>query len=816
MVTAGGLWSWCRGLLVVVCVGLAVPAAATNINVTSTGDTSADDGVCTLREAIGAANDDMPSGVMMGECPAGGAVDSIFLGAQTYTLQFDGLALLINSDVTIDGVGPNETLVQASVIAPDSGPGAAQHGVFDIIGGTVTLSDFAIRHGSEYSGGGVQVNPAATMVTIDNCLIVNNEAFIGGGVAIGFAAGTGIAAGGSGPLVSLVDTIVQGNEGVFGGGVANLGSSLEATDSLITGNNAQAADGVGAGEDPIPDIEAFCGGLLNFAGTVTLTDTDVTANAGLVGGGICNVGSFLAAGGGSGNGPAPGTDANLMMNGGEISANEALLGGGIYNGTPFFIVIGPFGVGGANGPPPPPLFGDATATLTGVMLGLQNFAIFGAGAVNAGNLGLIFPTGGGDAMLAIEGGQVTMNDGFLGGGLLNDGIDFSVCVFLTLLDNQRAPGGAAGFPTFCNLAMGGDGGANGITNPSVAVLNVVDATISEQTALAGGGVVNLVGTVAIENSTVSENGAEFGGGVLNGLPSTLLGTAVGAGQGDFEDGTVDITNSTLSANAVTGNGGGVFTSVLGSTTLNNVTITGNTADSDANESGNGGGIYDESTPPCTIFTRNTIIAGNIDGSPTGDKHPDCSSVNGDVVSQGYNLIGDPTGCDAIFTNGMNGDQVGSAMTPLNPLLGPLNVNGGPTKTHALQLLSPAIEGGNPGGCLDAEDALLMEDQRHFPRPEDPICDIGAYEAGCDINDPDADGDGIPNPCDLDDDDDGVPDTDDNCLLVFNPEQLDRDGDGIGDACESAPAPVLDGWGWLVVLVVFAAVAFVQLRRQTAT
>jgi hypothetical protein len=69
----------------------------------------------------------------------------------------------------------------------------------------------------------------------------------------------------------------------------------------------------------------------------------------------------------------------------------------------------------------------------------------------------------------------------------------------------------------------------------------------------------------------------------------------------------------------------------------------------------------------------------------------------------------------------------------DPKLGPLENNGGPTQTHALLAGSPAIDGGNPGGCRDNLGALLTTDQRGFPRPVDGNndsvvrCDIGAYE-----------------------------------------------------------------------------------------
>jgi hypothetical protein len=70
------------------------------------------------------------------------------------------------------------------------------------------------------------------------------------------------------------------------------------------------------------------------------------------------------------------------------------------------------------------------------------------------------------------------------------------------------------------------------------------------------------------------------------------------------------------------------------------------------------------------------------------------------------------------------------MNNINPLLGPLANNGGPTQTMALLPGSPAIDSGNPSGCTDGLGHLLKTDQRGDPRPniEDTGgCDRGAYE-----------------------------------------------------------------------------------------
>src|SRR3954454_5298916 len=54
-----------------------VARAAAPIAVTSTADVLANDGQCTLREAVIAANTDKASGALAGECPAGSGADTV-------------------------------------------------------------------------------------------------------------------------------------------------------------------------------------------------------------------------------------------------------------------------------------------------------------------------------------------------------------------------------------------------------------------------------------------------------------------------------------------------------------------------------------------------------------------------------------------------------------------------------------------------------------------------------------------------------------------------------------------------------------------
>ncbi|HEY7448953.1 MAG TPA: choice-of-anchor Q domain-containing protein, partial [Vicinamibacterales bacterium] len=189
-------------------------------------------------------------------------------------------------------------------------------------------------------------------------------------------------------------------------------------------------------------------------------------------------------------------------------------------------------------------------------------------------------------------------------------------------------------------------------------------------------------------------------------------------------------------------------------------------DNDGTEDGlvtaDGGGVLQRAG--AVVNFKNTIIAGNFDGGATS--HPDCS---GTLNSQGHNLVSNTAGCS--FDSG-TGD-----LTGFPPELGPLTNYGGPTETHALLPLSPAIDAGNPGMPGTGGETCLADDQRRVARPLDgngnstAECDIGAYEA--DEADPV-----------IDTDLDGVSDAEDNCPTTPNPDQSDSDNDGVGNACET--------------------------------
>jgi hypothetical protein len=105
---------------------------------------------------------------------------------------------------------------------------------------------------------------------------------------------------------------------------------------------------------------------------------------------------------------------------------------------------------------------------------------------------------------------------------------------------------------------------------------------------------------------------------------------------------------------------------------------------------------------------NTLIALNSGTAP---------DVSGPFLSLGHNLIGATNGSSGFP---MSGDLVGSIASPLDPKVGPLANNGGPTLTIALLPGSPAIDAGDSA-------AAPPTDQRGFPRPFGRAADIGAFE-----------------------------------------------------------------------------------------
>ena len=207
----------------------------------------------------------------------------------------------------------------------------------------------------------------------------------------------------------------------------------------------------------------------------------------------------------------------------------------------------------------------------------------------------------------------------------------------------------------------------------------------------------------------------------------------GGGLYDFKTpgAVVRVANATISGNSAGNDGGGVYKAdtAVGTTLLiSHTTITNNTADSDANGNGDGGGISTVVASSTTLV--NSIVAGNVGPS----RSPDCDDDDGaGNFADNTSLIGMNDGCsseiDAGFPNS-NAAFVGTSDNPIDPGLNQLAFNApGSTPTHLLKGDSLAIDKGRVLTCQN--DAQFI-DQRDVTRPiafkgGANLCDLGAVE-----------------------------------------------------------------------------------------
>src|SRR4026208_2448460 len=103
--------------LLIALLGSAVqvtPVYAASITVNTNADTQANDGVCTLREAIIAANINARSGTLPGECAAGSSVADSISFAGNFTLPVGSQLPFVTTAMTITGKGAANTIIQAA------------------------------------------------------------------------------------------------------------------------------------------------------------------------------------------------------------------------------------------------------------------------------------------------------------------------------------------------------------------------------------------------------------------------------------------------------------------------------------------------------------------------------------------------------------------------------------------------------------------------------------------------------------------------------------------------------------------------------
>jgi hypothetical protein len=648
----------------------------------------ANDGFTTLREAILAAN-----------AEAGADIINFNLGAGSQTITLVGGEIDITDSLTINGSGASTLVISANNTSR----------VFEISNDTnVNIAGLTIANGFSQWGGGIY--NSGTLTVTDSTFSANLATFGGGGI---YNSGT----------LKLTDSTLIGNSSksivdrVFsgsGGGILNTGIGI------LTVTNSTLRD----------NLATFGGGGIDNDGTLTVTNSTLSDNLvpkGL-GGGIDNKGTLTV------------TNSTLIDN------FAATNGGGIYNsggnkaiavknstiarntaGYGTKDVSGAFTSFGYN------LIGDGTGSsgftngVNGDRVGTSSNRIEPLFDLTVDILTDEFDNNFGPGDLSLREAIFAISPG----GTITFASELQGVTSLSLGELAIEKSITIDGPSAKDLTISGNNTSRVFSIGSDAVVGIEGLTISNGFSndrgggihVRSGGTLNLTDVTLSNNQANNNNSFTSGGGIRNDgklriTNSTLSNNQAESGGGIFNTGILEVNNSTFSNNAAirngdaglaAGAGGGIFTAKengkFSSLSVTNSTFTGNSAFY-------GGGIVNFFNTS-TVKIGNTIVAGNTSTSGMG------ADVFDTFVSLGYNLIGNGTSSIG-FTNGVNGDIVGTSANPIDPKLGLLQDNGGSTFTHALLKDSPAINRGNPNLISDT-------DQNGRTRSQGGLPDIGAVE-----------------------------------------------------------------------------------------
>ena len=526
------------------------------------------------------------------------------------------------------------------------------------------------------------------------------------------------AAGGSRPGAALSNdgagfvtvertTFSKNRSKIDGGAIFNGSGVVNVTASTFTENAAENGGAIYASVK---------------TGVVTVSDSTFTFNVAMArGGAVANSGT-----------------GSLTVTGSTFSKNDAdSWGGALVNDDKGSVAISSSTFSENTG-----LNGGAFANEGDGLVTVENTTF----TKNAAFVTSVLASGEGGAMhsnsvgeVIIVGGAFTDNRARSGGGFSNEG-GGRVSITGTRFSTNTADEIGGGI-----LIQSGD-----IRMRDIDVLRNVSSSIVEGgggIAYAGDKLVSVGESAAIESSRILDNkAASSGGGIdsrgdgpLDITTTTIAGNTalMGGGVHHVGDAPLDVTRSTLSGNFAEG-GGGLFTDGDGETTVENTTVSGNRAGQ------HGGGLLVSSR----LVIRNSTVASNNAASGGG-----INNGGGDFVGDGTVFLANtivansPTGGNCMGTMTSRGGNVDSVDTcqfrelsdqpGTDPLLGPLAENGGPTRTHALLVGSPA---------QDRADCTLVDpcpavDQRDVGRPLFAGFDAGAHESEL----PPAGG-GDPQPC----------------------------------------------------------------------
>lgn len=662
--------------------------------------------------------------------PAGNLQDALQAVANNGTVNLTAGTFLLPATaiidggrtITVQGAGANATTVNGN-----------GNRVFNIVG-NATLNGLTITGG----GTGVTVNFGST-VDVVNAIVAGNS-----GAGLGVNAGGGIVVETTG-ILNVTSSIIANNTADFGGGINNTAGTVTLTNSTVISNTGRTRGG------GIYSESTFTG--TGFANPrLTITGSTLENNTSPIGGGVWTEGTVTFNNTTLRNNSA----TNVAINNATTSFtnNSAILGGttglqilGSGNAvtlgnTRFASQIGNY-ITLASGTTNPNI--DATAAsfdgvLTAIATTDQLFAIsaklvdaskfaVGSGLIQlkANNLFItpgptptsaaieraVLLAANGDTLNIAPGRYLVTNSGFdliiidKSLTLLGTGAD------RTIIDGNGAfPGvtiaGTGNEVTIAGLTIQNgnffvEGG--GIRIPTGNTLNLRDSVVTGNSAPSGGGIANF-GTLVVSNSTITGNRSTLeGGGIFNTgsasfSGSTIAGNTAPLGGGISNRGTIDILNSVISNNSAlgsSGSSGGGFSNI-GTLSLSESTLSGNTAFR------GGGGVNSG-----TLSVTSSTVSGNSASSSGG------GFINSGALSVTNSSVSDNSASSSGGIFNSNGTIRGDRATFTNNTTTSLDTQGG-----TVQLTESAIVGGTTGLLVSGPTQVTLSNLRFANQSGDYI------------------------------------------------------------------------------------------------
>jgi len=765
-------------------------APMVSIMVNSHADTQANDGVCTLREAILNANADNQSGST--DCAAGSGADTIaFNLAYPDTITLGSQLPTITSTLAIEGPGANKLTI--------SGNNAVR--ILAVNGGAnLTVSGLTFASGK--AGNGAAISSYGSL-SVTDCTFISNVSSSSSG-AIYNDGGTAVVTG----------STFQGNSASSAGGaIGNYGGTLTVVNSTFSGNSAAGAWGGGAiysrvavlrASGTLPDRDSrgiaatstTAGPTGPNAGTLTVIASSFSGNTAPGGGGA--IGN-----GGSGETGGTVTLQNNLMGGnlvGGVSVNCHNESGTLTDGGYNIEDTNTCSFSGTSLTNTDPLFvglsnhGGGTLTIavqrySPAIDRIPNGASGCGTTLTVDQRGVHRPLdGNADGTAACDVGAYESDQQLGPAFVVNQTADANgVCgqLYCTLrqaiLSAQTYPASGSYTLTF-NLSAYPGLIVLGSPLPTITSTLTIQGPGADRLAVSGNSAVRILtvnngASLAVSGlafaSGKAGNGAAISNyGSLSVTNCTFISNVSNSSSGAIynEGGTAVVTGSTFQGNSAN-SAGGAIGNYGGTLTVVNSTFSGNSAAG----SWGGGAIYNRvavlrAAGVSSVSDSLGTAAASI-SRPTspnaGALTVIASSFSGNTAPGGGGAIGNggsgETGGTALLQNNLFGGNLvggvsvnchnesgtltdggyniedtntcgfsGSSLKNTDPLFGGLSNHGGGTLTIAVQRYSPAIDRipNGTSGC----GVTQITDQRGVHRPLDgnadgaAACDVGAYES----------------------------------------------------------------------------------------